>query len=83
MKYIITTIIILYIYFSLKGTNKILRTVYLDKSKRILNLVLLWLIPFLWYFVVMQILSKTPGSHQVKIKNDVSSNNFYESGLGR
>lgn len=80
MKFIIATLIILYLYFSLKGTNKILRTVYLDKNKRLINLILIWLIPFLWYFIVMHILSKTPGSHEVKVKNDFTSNNFYDGG---
>lgn len=75
-------ICIIHIVLSIIGTRRILSTILLDPKKKKINIVLLWLIPFLWYQLVKNILKRTPGSHEIPIKNDISSNVFHESGKG-
>ena len=77
--YIFLTI---HIVLSCIGTIKIKNTIYLNNRRKIINLICLWLIPFLWFLILTIMLKRTPGSYEMEIKNDVSSNNFYESGKG-
>ena len=53
-----------------------------SKKQRAVNIILILLIPFIWAFLVHYLLKPEPGSFEVEVKNDVSSNNFYESGSG-
>jgi len=71
-----------HVILSFLGTNILLRSNILTTKRRRYNLILLWTIPYIWYLLVRTIHKKTPGSHEVPIKNDVSSNSSYESGLG-
>ena len=74
--------ILTHIVLSLIGTSILLKSNILTAKRRRYNLILLWTIPFIWYLLIRAIHKMTPGSHEVPIKNDVSSNGSYESGLG-
>ena len=71
-----------HVIFSVVGTSILLKSKNLANERRRYNIILLWTIPLIWYLLVRTIHKRTPGSHEVPIKNDVSSNNSYESGLG-
>lgn len=64
------------------GTRVLLKSTILTTKRIHYNLILLWTIPFIWYLLVRAIHKRTPGSHEVRIKNDVSSSVFHESGAG-
>ncbi len=78
---ILISIIIVHIILSTIGTIKIQKTQQLDFKKKRINQILIWSVPFLWFVLIISILRKTPGSDEMKIKNDVSSNGFHESGI--
>lgn len=71
-----------HVILSFVGTSILLRSNILTTKRRRYNLILLWTIPYIWYLLVRTIHKKTPGSHEVPIKNDVSSRVFHESGAG-
>ena len=56
------------------------RNVYLTKRQKNINLIVIWLIPFIWILFLKTFFQSTPGSHQVKIKKNRDS--FTESGFG-
>lgn len=78
---ILILIILAHIILSIIGTVMISRSTVLDQKKG-LNILLLWLVPFLWFVLIKYLIKPTPGSNEVPIKNDVSSNVFHESGKG-
>lgn len=80
----IVSLLVLSTHFVLAaiGTRVLLKSAILTTKRRQYNLILIWIIPFIWYLLVRTIHKRTPGSHEEPVKNDVSSNNSYESGLG-
>lgn len=64
------------------GTRVLVKSTVLPIKRIRYNLILLWLFPFVWYLLVRAVHKRTPGSHEVPIKNDVSSSVFHESGAG-
>ena len=75
-------LVLIHFVLSIIGTRVLLKTAILTRLQKRLNLILLWTLPVIWYLFVKTIYKKTPGSHEVPVKNDVSSNNSYESGIG-
>ena len=82
MKIILILLLLAHIVLSLIETRRIIKTVMLDKKQKKINIILQWIIPFLWFILINSLLKTTPGSFEVPVKNDVSSNNYYESGKG-
>lgn len=76
------SLLLTHIIISSIGTLVLIKSILLTRRQKLLNLILLWTIPVVWYFLIKSVHKKTPGSHEVPIKNDVSSRTFYESGLG-
>jgi len=64
------------------GTKTVLKSTILTRRQIRINLILLWTIPLIWYLLVKTVHKKTPGSHEVPIKDDVTNNPFHESGAG-
>lgn len=68
--------------FSIYFVFKVRKTIIFTKKQKILNILVLLLFPFFWSALIFYLLKKQPGSHEITVKNDVSTNSFYESGLG-
>ena len=68
--------------FSIFGTRKISKSILLNKNKKIINLILLWCIPFFWYWILLTILKRTPGSQEFTKEEKYYSSQYYESGKG-
>ncbi|HMT27693.1 MAG TPA: hypothetical protein PKD91_00295 [Bacteroidia bacterium] len=81
-KLLLLLIPLTHVWLSLKGTRILLKSTILTAKRRQYNIILLWTIPIVWYLLVRTIHKRTPGSHEVPVKNDVSSNNLFESGVG-
>lgn len=62
--------------------SKLAKTNMLSKGQKVANTVLIVVVPLLWSVLIYYILRKERGSYEVAIKNDRSSNNFHESGIG-
>lgn len=54
-------------------------TCFTDKQK-LTHEILIWVIPFFWIIIVKTIMKPTPGSHEIRKKDE--DEGFYESGLG-
>ncbi|WP_374165335.1 hypothetical protein [Arcticibacter sp. MXS-1] len=79
----ILTIILVYLLFVIRYTVKICTSPLLSRGQKVLHIALTWLLPFLWIPVVRYVLfSTTKGSFEIDVKNDESTNNYYESGKG-
>ena len=73
-----------YAFVSVKYSVAVIKTPVLSTGRKVINVILIWLLPFFWAMLIRQVLVlKNSGSYEIDIKNDVSSNNFYESGKGR
>ncbi|PJJ79034.1 hypothetical protein CLV57_2158 [Mucilaginibacter auburnensis] len=66
------------VYFSIKIMNTGLLTI----KQKSLNIVLLFTIPSIWCSLIFYVLKKQPGSHNIPVKNDVSTKEFHESKTG-
>lgn len=69
--------VIISVYFIFKISN----TNILTGKQKILNIIILLLLPFIWAILIFYLLKRLPGSHEIAIKNDFSNNGFYESGI--
>lgn len=74
-------LLIVHIIISIYFIFKISKTNILTGKQKILNIIILLLLPFLWATLIFYLLKRLPGSHEVAMKNDSSSNGFYESGI--
>lgn len=72
--------IIIYVFYTIHYSCAILKNRLLTKKQKKLNLILIWLVPFVWILFLKTFFKPNPGSHQVKNKRDPKS--FTESGLG-
>ncbi|HLC82863.1 MAG TPA: hypothetical protein VJI69_03465 [Bacteroidia bacterium] len=68
----------IHILLSAWGTFFIQKNSLLDSQKKTLNTILLWLIPFIWFFVVKNVLKQISDSDKKK----ESRTHFHESGKG-
>ena len=83
MEYIILFVVsVCHIVFAIIGTRNVWRTVVLDNHKKRINIVLLWLVPFIWYWIIKSILKPTPGSSEFIDEEKRQSGQYFESGLG-
>lgn len=73
--------IVIYIIPTIKYSKKILESNKLNSSQKIINSIMIWLIPYLWYWLIKGLLQPTETMTKNKLKIDKS--NYYESGIGK
>ena len=76
-KLILISLIALHLILSTSGSIAIRKTNLLDSKKKRTNILLLWLIPFIWWFLIKQILTRNSNSDKHKQRS-----NFHESEKG-
>jgi len=81
-KILCVTFFLTYLIIAIAGTKILLKSKILTGRQKFYNFILLWTVPIIWFIIVKAIHKRTRGSHEVPIKNDVSSNSNSESGLG-
>lgn len=80
-KYIFLVIIILiYIYYTLKFHSKIWNSPMLNKSQKRINIFMIWIMPFVWYYLIKGIIK--PSRIMTKKDRKKRKGQFYESGIG-
>ena len=80
MNVVLLAISILHIILSAVATTQISKSILFTKKQKVINISLLWLVPFLWFLTIKMIHKPSPGSASIPKKNDISSNNFYDQG---
>ena len=78
----ILIVLLIHAILAVVGTRVLLKNTILTLRQRKLNLILLWAIPIIWYLIIKTLHKSVLGSYEVSIKNDISSNQFHESGSG-
>lgn len=68
--------------FAIRGTQKINASILFSKQRKTTNIIMLWCIPFFWYWILLTMLKTTPGSHTFTDDEKKLSSQFYESGIG-
>lgn len=81
-KYFLTGLLIAHLVFALFAIVKIKKTIELSKRQKIWNVLGVIVVPFFWTLLIFYMFKKEPPSYEIEVKNDVSSNNYHESGLG-
>lgn len=81
IKYILIGVpVTFYLVYTINYTFVLFKNVFLTGRQKMINLVLIWLIPFIWILFLKTFFKSVPGSHQIKNRKDGDS--FIESGLG-
>jgi hypothetical protein len=65
---IIIVAIITYFIITLRYSFVLRKSVVLTGKIKTLHLVLIWLIPFVWIFILKTLIKRTPGSYEVEKK---------------
>ena len=73
-------IFFVYIYFTYKFQIVILKTNMLNSNQKKINSILIWLIPFLWFWLIKGFIK--PSKTITKKDRDKKKGSFYESGIG-
>jgi len=86
LKYIALIIVfLLYLICSIRGQLKVNSSIVLTRKQKIWNSILLWLIPFLWYYMSKDIINPDNGVMTKKKRDKLlkkDAGGFYESGKG-
>lgn len=72
--------VIFYFSYTIWYSFLLRKKTFLTRRQRIINFILIWLIPFIWIMFLKTFFQPVPGSHQIKNKNNPA--NFTENGLG-
>lgn len=71
--------------YTLVIQRKIILNIDLSPKQKTIHSILIWLIPFLWYYLVKDLMKTDKGpmtrSKRDKLKKDMNGG-FYESGVG-
>ena len=85
-KYIfLGTLILLYVCFTIRFQNKILRNKVLTRKQKVINTVMVWCIPFVWYFFISEFIDDKMETMTIKKRKKLlkkDGGGFYESGIG-
>lgn len=81
MNYVIIVIfILLHYYFTSNYHNRIRNTPVFNNTQKNIHIVLIWIIPFIWFWIIKGII--TPSETMTKHKRKTDITNYYESGKG-
>ncbi len=74
----------LYAYFTLRMTRNIKASPILSDSKKMFHIVMVWLIPFAWYYLVKGLIISNMTTMTKGERNKINGRKggFYESGKG-
>ena len=71
IKYLlISAVIVFYFIFTTRYYFAFKKNIIFTGKVKVLHLVLIWLIPFIWIFILKSLTKVTPGSYQVENKGN-------------
>lgn len=86
VKYILLIILVLiYFYYTFRLQLKINSNILLSKKQKVLNSILIWIIPYIWYHIVKDLITPDDRIMTKRKRNKLikkKSGGFYESGKG-
>lgn len=78
-------LIYIYLYYTWYATNNILNSLLLSKNRKRLHIIMVWLLPFLWYYVFIGFIIHNTGVMTKEKREKLARKNaggFHESGKG-
>jgi|GEM_PF-2371349 len=80
---LLIALFITYLVYTIYAQYKILKSVGLDNRKKILNSVMIWLVPFIWYFLFKELIFSDQTVMTKKKRDGLHRKNRkgYESGF--
>ena len=72
MKTFVVILIAVYLIYSIQISKKIEESEYLNQKQKRVNTVLLWLIPFIWGFIINNIIKPSKPEIMTKNKRKIS-----------
>ena len=85
-KYIILILLfLLYLIYTINAQRKIISTINLNTKKKIVHSILIWVIPFLWYYLIKDLITIDKGPMTKRKRDKLAKQKrggFYESGKG-
>lgn len=82
MEIILCIIFILHLYFGLKFQKRIKESKVLGDSQKRINSIMIWIIPFVWFWLIKGMLGTKTMETMTKSKRKIDKSNFTESGIG-
>jgi hypothetical protein len=80
-KIFLFTLLLLYFYITIKAQRKINSTNLLTKKQKNINSIMIWLLPFIWYYLIKHII-KSDDSIMTKAKRKTMRKSAGFSGDG-
>jgi len=71
---------IFYVAYSFRFSQTFMKSIYFTRRIKTFHLIMIWLVPFFWIFILKSVTKPTPGSG--KFENKASPEPSTESGLG-
>jgi hypothetical protein len=67
---LLSAILLIYVIYTLRFFVVFRKDVFFTRKVKLLHLILIWLIPFVWIFILKSLTKPTPGSYEEKIKEE-------------
>ena len=78
---IVTAWILFYLMYTIKYSIVFKTNVIFTGKTKTFHLIMIWLVPFLWIFLLKSLMKSTPGSFEINEKKNPES--FTDIGLGK
>lgn len=63
-------IVIVYLFVTIRYSIGLRKSILFPKRTKIVHIILIWAIPFIWIVILKSLTEPTPGSHQFDNKKD-------------
>ena len=71
IKYLLLAVLaIIYLIFTIKYTKNISRNILFSRKLKIFHIVMIWIVPFLWFFLLKNFTKTAPGSYEIEEKRE-------------
>jgi len=77
---LLAALVIFYLVYSFRFSRTFVKSLYFTGGLKTFHLIMIWLVPFLWIFILKSVTKPTPGSDKFEDKSNPESS--IESGLG-
>ncbi len=81
-----TVFLLLHLFFGIRFQRRILASIFLDRRQKIINSILIWILPFFWYNILRLFINEENPTatkrEREAMRKRKKSDGFYESGNG-
>ncbi len=74
---LLISVVLVYVIYTIKVSKVLNKSVVFSKSVKAFHLIAIWLFPFIWALILMELIKSSPGSHEVDKK--VNEGPFFDA----